>query len=54
MCTSEKSGNWTLKGILSYHGNCGRRPQPAVYSGMSAEMLHWITNTVGNDLMIQH
>lgn len=53
MCYSNDTTNWTLQGILSYHGNCGRRPQPAVYSAMSSELIHWIVNTVGNDLMIQ-
>lgn len=52
MCYNDRSGSWTLQGILSYHGNCGRRPQPAVYSGMSRELLHWIVSTVGNDQMV--
>lgn len=52
MCFSNRTSSWTLHGILSYHGNCGRRPQPAVYSGMSRELLNWIVSTVGNDKMI--
>lgn len=53
MCYSEKTSHWTLQGILSYHGNCGRRPQPAVYSSMSHELLNWIVQTVGNSLMVR-
>lgn len=50
MCYSEDS--WQLHGLLSYHGNCGRRPQPAIYSGMTEKLMHWIVQTVGNDLMV--
>lgn len=52
MCFDEKKSSWELHGILSYHGNCGRRPQPTIYSAMSEQLIHWITKTVGNDLMV--
>lgn len=52
MCFDEKKSSWNLHGILSYHGNCGRRPQPTIYSAMSKQLLHWIAKTVGNEFMI--
>lgn len=52
MCYDEEKSLWELHGILSYHGNCGRRPQPTIYSAMSKQLIHWIAKTVGNEMMI--
>lgn len=52
MCFSVKKSTWELEGILSYHGNCGKRPQPTVYSAITKSLLNWIVKTIGNNLMI--
>lgn len=51
MCHAESTGQWLLEGILSYHGNCGKRPHPAIYNSITSGISSWIRNTVGNDLM---
>lgn len=51
MCYIEPSEQWRLEGILSYHGNCGKRPHPAIYNSITSNISTWIRNTVGNDLM---
>lgn len=51
MCHVESSGQWRLEGTLSYHGNCGKRPHPAIYNSITSSISNWIRNTVGNDRM---
>lgn len=51
MCHIESSGQWRLEGTLSYHGNCGKRPHPAIYNSITSSISNWIRNTVGNDRM---
>lgn len=51
MCHIQSNGQWRLEGILSYHGNCGKRPHPAIYNSITSSISNWIRNTVGNDLM---
>lgn len=53
MCYLDGSGQWQLEGILSYHGNCGKRPHPAIYNSITSNISTWIRNTVGNDLMFE-
>ena len=53
MCFSNRTSTWELQGLLSYHGNCGRRPQPTVYSAMTPQLLNWIVRTIGNDQMVR-
>uniref|UniRef100_A0A182UJ58 Scavenger receptor class A n=1 Tax=Anopheles melas TaxID=34690 RepID=A0A182UJ58_9DIPT len=53
MCYLDGSSQWQLEGILSYHGNCGKRPHPAIYNSITSNISTWIRNTVGNDLMFE-
>lgn len=54
MCFNDSIG-WILEGILSYHGNCGQRLHPAVYSSITSnEIRAWIVNTIGNDYMFRY
>uniref|UniRef100_A0A1B0CML0 Trypsin-like serine protease n=2 Tax=Lutzomyia longipalpis TaxID=7200 RepID=A0A1B0CML0_LUTLO len=41
---------WVLRGILSYHGNCGQRQQPKVFTSITPEIRNWIAKTIGNNL----
>ena len=54
MCFDTVKDCWLLQGTLSYHGNCGRRQQPPIYSGLSREINSWIVQTVGNDKMFRN
>lgn len=54
MCYSNSNNVWELHGILSYHGNCGRRPQPVIYNSLFGEIKNWIINTIGNSLMFKN
>lgn len=54
MCYSNETVSWKLYGMLSYHNNCGQREQPTVYTSLSEQLLYWITNTIGNNLMIKN
>lgn len=53
MCFSDERHAWGLQGTLSYHGNCGQSPHPAVFSLFTTSTLKWIENTVGNNLMLR-
>jgi hypothetical protein len=53
MCYSSKTNVWEVQGVLSYHGNCGRRPQPVIYNSLSNKVINWITNTIGNNRMFR-
>lgn len=53
MCFSEEIGVWELQATLSYHGNCGKRPQPVIYNSLAGDISEWIVNTIGNNLMFR-
>lgn len=53
MCFNDDSDQWQLEGILSYHGNCGKRPHPAIYNSITSNISTWIRRTVGNGLMFE-
>lgn len=47
MCIN--SGNaWELRGVLSYHKDCGRGSRPSIFSDVSA-VRKWIEETTGTD-----
>ncbi|KAF5269253.1 hypothetical protein FQR65_LT02554 [Abscondita terminalis] len=53
MCFSDISNTWELRGLLSYHANCGRSRHPALYSSITEDTRQWISNTTGLQLMNQ-
>ncbi|KAK4879292.1 hypothetical protein RN001_007438 [Aquatica leii] len=52
MCFSDASNTWELRGLLSYHANCGRSRHPALYSSINKDTRQWISHTIGLQLMM--
>uniref|UniRef100_A0A1B0D3E0 Peptidase S1 domain-containing protein n=1 Tax=Phlebotomus papatasi TaxID=29031 RepID=A0A1B0D3E0_PHLPP len=48
--SSTEKMEWVMRGILSYHGNCGQRQQPKVFTAITPEIRNWIAKTIGNEL----
>lgn len=46
MC--ERDGSWELRGVLSYHRNCGRGLRPSIFSDVSS-VKKWIQQTTRMD-----